>query len=294
MQRPLPLGRPDFDVDPGQQQEAIERYDDGRGLIGGDPNRRPAHIRWRPIPEQQPYFRLIDVSAEKRARLTDFLAGDIQGTGGNSEELPAVVESVSGVETHGPLEVEIGLGLGEFLLGRAAANPARRFLGFEVKRDLCRLVIRSIQQAGLGNVWISDDDARWALPQLGLAGRVEVIHVLYPDPWWKRRHQVKRLFSLPFLDLVHGLLIPGGLLHVRTDVEGYAQLVGQVVSEHGGFSANEPALAAPFNADPPTRREAYCREINRPYWLLGFRKLEGDLLRPLAGANESGDPSYER
>lgn len=272
MHRPLPLGRPDFDVHPGQQQEAIERYDDGRGLIGGDPNRRPAHVRWRPIPEEQPYFRLIDVSAEKRARLADFLEGELGGTVRNSGELSPAVESAGNVRSQAPFEVEIGFGMGEFLLGRSQAQRGRRFLGFEVKRDLCRLVVRSIGQAGLGNVWISDDDARWALPQLGLAGRVDVIHVLYPDPWWKRRHQVKRLFSLPFLDLVHELLIPGGLLHVRTDVEGYAQFIEQVVGEHGGFDANDQALAALFDADPPTRREAYCREISRPFWVLGWRK----------------------
>jgi len=273
MERPLRLGRPDFDVDPDQQQEATERYDEGRGLIGGDPNRRPAHVRWRPIPEEQPYFRLIDVSAQKRARLADFLGGELRGTERNSEEPDATVGAVQPVRTGQPLEVEIGFGTGEFLLGRSQAQAGRRFLGFEVKRDLCRSVVKQVQRAGRESVWISDDDARWALPQLGLAGRVDVIHVLYPDPWWKRRHQVKRLFTLPFLDLIHELLAPGGVLHVRTDVEGYAGLIEQVVAEHGGFSANDPALAAVFDADPPTRREAYCREINRPFWLLGFVKL---------------------
>jgi tRNA (guanine-N7-)-methyltransferase len=275
MPHPLRLGRPDFDVDPGQQQEATERYDEGRGLIGGDPNRRPAHVRWRPIPEEQPYFRLIDVSAEKRARLDAFLEVERGGTEENSREFTRSVECIGKIETCRPLEIEIGFGSGEFLLGRSMANQERRFLGFEVKRDLCRLVVRSIQEAGLDNVWISDDDARWALPQLGLAGRVDVIHVLYPDPWWKRRHQVKRLFTLPFLDLVHELLALGGVLHVRSDVDGYAQYIQQVVAEHGGFSANDPALAAPFDADPPTQREAYCRQIDRPFWVLGFRRLFG-------------------
>ena len=272
MERPFRLGRPDFDVDAGQQQEASERYDEGRGLIGGDPNRRPAHVRWRPIPEEQPYFRLIDISAGKRARLADFLSRELRGTERNWEELDGAVGAVQPGRIDRPLEVEIGFGTGEFLLGRAEANSGRRFLGFEVKRDLCRGVVKQVQRAGLENVWISDDDARWALPQLDLAGQVGVIHVLYPDPWWKRRHQVKRLFTLPFLDLVHELLAPGGLLHVRTDVEGYAQLVEQVVAEHGGFSVNDPALAAAFDADPPTRREAYCREINRPFWLLAFQR----------------------
>lgn len=273
MSHPPRLGRGDFDVDPEQQQEAIERYDEGRGLIGGDPSRRPAHVRWRPIPEEQPYFRLIDVSAEKRARLADYLAGELEGTQRNWENVDKAVGIVQTDRTPGPLEIEIGFGTGEFLLGRAGANPGRRFLGFEVKRDLCRGLVAAAQRAGLGNLWVGDDDARWALPQLGLAQQVGVIHVLYPDPWWKRRHQVKRLVSLPFLDLVHATLAPGGLLHVRSDVEGYARYIEQLVAEHGGFSANDPALAAAFDADPPTRREAYCREINRRFWVLGFRRF---------------------
>ena len=245
----LKLGRDDFDVDPARQQEAAARYEEGRGLIGGDPNRRPDHIRWRPIAEDQPWFRLIDLSAAKQARLEAFLA-----------------------DTATPLEIEIGFGGGEFLLGRAAAQTERRFLGFEVKRDLCATLARQLQTAALGHVWISDDDARWALPQLALAGRVAVIHILYPDPWWKRRHQVKRLFSPPFAHLLHGLLASNGLLHVRTDVEGYAALVAEVLAAHGGFTPNTPAWAEPFNADPPTQREAYCRQIARPFWLMGFAR----------------------
>lgn len=269
------VGRAEFDVDLARQHFDDSRYGQGRGLIGGDPRLRPAHVRWQPIPEEQPYFRLIDISAGKRARLAAFLgtAGNAGKEGkGEGQEGSEEGRGTEGAAT-GPLEIEIGFGSGEFLLGRAAAHPERRFLGFEVKRDLCQDVVRAIEAAGLGNVWISDDDARWALPQLDLTGRVAVLHVLYPDPWWKRRHHAKRLFRLPFVALVHSLLEPGGLLHVRTDVEGYAELIQQVVTEHGGFSANDPALAKLFSADPPTRREAFCRSIGRPYWVMAFKRL---------------------
>lgn len=267
------VGRAEFDLDPARQRFDDSRYDEGRGLIGGDPTRRPAHVQWQPIPEEQPYFRLIDISAEKRARLAKFL-----GTEGNAGKQGKEGEEggwnrVEPGGTFGPLEIEIGLGSGEFLLGRAAAHPERRFLGFEVKRELCCEVVRRVEATGLKNVWISDDDARWALPQLDLAGQVAVVHVLYPDPWWKRRHHAKRLFRLPFVEMVHELLAPGGLLHVRSDVAGYAQLVEQVVAEHGGFSANDPGLAALFADDPPTRREAFCRSVGRPYWVLCFTAL---------------------
>ena len=250
MTLPMRTGRDEFETDPARQQHDDARYDQGRGLIGGDPSRRPARARGRPIPEDQPYFRLMDLSEAKRARLQAFLDDDGR-----------------------PLEVEVGFGSGEFLLGRAAAHPERRFLGFEVKRDLCRRVAKRIGRRGLANVWIGDEDARWALPQLDLAGEVSVVHVLYPDPWWKRKHQAKRLFRPPFVALLHEILATGGLLHVRTDVHGYAQLVQEVIAEHGGFTADDPCLAAPFDADPPTRREAFCRSIQRSEWVLGFRKL---------------------
>lgn len=242
------VGRDQFEVDPARQQRDDRRFEQGRGLIGGDPSRWPPHQRPRPIPEDQPYFRLIDISLEKRARLNRFL-------------------------DHRPLEIEIGFGSGEFLLGRAAANPNRHFLGFEVKRDLCRQVVRALEEQELSNVWICDDDVRWALPRLDLVGRVDVIHVLYPDPWWKRKHHAKRLFRPPFVQLIHELLVPGGVLHVRSDVEGYAAYIEELVAEHGGFSPNQPELTAPFNQDPPTRREAFCRSIQRPFWVMAFRKL---------------------
>ena len=241
------VGREKFDVDAELQQKIDQRSAEGKGLIGGDPHRRPAHVRWRPIAEHLPYFRLVDCSEKKRTRLEAFLS-------------------------HRPLEIEIGFGSGEFLLGRSTSHPECHFLGFEVKRHLCRAVAQHVQGDTLSNLWISDDDARWALPQLDLVGRVQAIHVLYPDPWWKRKHQAKRLFRPSFVALVHDLLEPTGILHVRTDVQGYGQLVEDLVADHGGFAPNEPTLASLFEADPPTRREAFCSSIHRPIWIQVFRK----------------------
>ena len=59
---------------------------------------------------------------------------------------------------------------------------------------------------------------------------------------------------------------------VRSDVEGYAGYIEQSVAEHGGFSANDPTLATSFDENPPTRREAYCREIGRPFFIMVFQQ----------------------
>ncbi|MEA3337693.1 MAG: hypothetical protein U9R25_17490 [Chloroflexota bacterium] len=241
------VGRETFETDQAQRQKDAKGYAEGKGLIGGDPKRRPDHVRWRAIPEEQPYFRLIEISEGKRGRLDRFL-------------------------DHRPLEIEVGFGSGEFMLGRASADPNRHFLGFEVKRHLCRGITRHVEQRGLNNLWISDDDARWALPQLNLLAKVDVIHVLYPDPWWKRKHRARRLFTEPVAALFHDQLGPDGILHIRSDVEGYARLIEEILAIHGGFTPNDPALARSFDADPATRREAFCQSINRPFRIMAFRK----------------------
>ena len=91
-----------------------------------------------------------------------------------------------------PLEIEIGFGRGDFLLDRAARRPERWFVGFEVRTKAVRLALRRLENRRLENLWLSDDDARVGL-QLAIPDqRVDALHVLFPDPWWKAQHKVKR------------------------------------------------------------------------------------------------------
>ena len=73
----------------------------------------------------------------------------------------------------------------------------------------------------MGDLWLSDDDARFNLPRVVADGRVDIFHILFPDPWWKTQHIDKRLFSPPFVDLLAAKLRPGGLLHFKSDVQEY-------------------------------------------------------------------------
>lgn len=66
---------------------------------------------------------------------------------------------------------------------------------------------------------------------------------MFYDPWWKPQHFVKRLFSPPFVDLLAAKLQAGGLLHFKSDVEEYWDLVRYLVEGHGDFSPHNPALA---------------------------------------------------
>ncbi|NOX63529.1 MAG: hypothetical protein GXP42_16520 [Chloroflexi bacterium] len=242
---PFRVGPGEFHTDEARLAEAVRRYHEGKGLIGGDPKRRP-HRPPLP-PEPAPAFRLFGSSAEHLERLEAFLAA-------------------------APLEVEIGSGGGEFILDWAARHPERHFLAFEVKWKAMRRIVERAQRLGLTNLWVSDDDARYDLPRLLWPASVEVFHILFPDPWWKPKHQPRRIFVPPFLDVLAILLKPGGVLRVATDVPGYADYIRDLVENHPDFQTHNPALAARFASAAATARQAFCDEIDRPYAYFYFQK----------------------
>ena len=95
--------------------------------------------------------------------------------------------------------------------------------------------------------------------------------MLFPDPWWKKKHHKRRLFHAPTVALFHDLLAPGGLFVARTDVPAYADLIDEAVLAHGGFR-----VAAEDEGDPPvldhprTHREKKCAELGIPVYRSAF------------------------
>lgn len=251
---PFSQGRMDFAWEELTDEERSAAYADweaGRGLIGGDPRQRPnSHL----LPQwgvDKPFFRALALN---------------DPAGANGEHLRALLASDA------PLEVEIGFGRGDFLLDRAARYPERRFLGYETKIKATRLFLDRIERAQLANLWVSDDDARFSLPRVVPAGRVDIIHILFPDPWWKSQHLARRLFTPPFVDMLAALIAPGGMLHFKSDVREYGELVQYLVELNPAFAPADPELAARIGEHAPTHREMWCQRKQKPVWAYYFAR----------------------
>jgi tRNA (guanine-N7-)-methyltransferase len=120
------------------------------------------------------------------------------------------------------LHVEIGFGLGDFLVEQALAHPHWGIVGIETGWMSIRRTLRKIALAEVSNVKLVQMDARAALERFFENGSVTSLDSLFPCPWPKKRHSRYRLFSTDFLRLLNSRLVWGGNIRIVTDHKGYS------------------------------------------------------------------------
>jgi tRNA (guanine-N7-)-methyltransferase len=182
----------------------------------------------------------------------------------------------------GPWEVEIGFGKGRFLLRRATVEPEGRFLGIEVARKYYRLAQKRRRKQGLSNVILVAGEALYLLSVALPAAFAAVVHVYFPDPWPKSRHQKRRLFDPESVDLVIGLLEPGGRLYFATDHLDYGELVAEILGSHPAVRVER--RRGLWEDGPRTNYEAKYESEKRPILRLEATRSDkegDDLIHPL-------------
>jgi tRNA (guanine-N7-)-methyltransferase len=135
----------------------------------------------------------------------------------------------------GPWEVELGFGKGRYLLAAAEAHPERRYLGVEMVSKYYRLARQRGRRRGLGNLLLVRGEALYLLSAVLPGGFAHKLHVYFPDPWPKARHHKRRLFDPETVDLVLGVLRPGGELLFATDHLDYGEVVVETLRRYPGL-----------------------------------------------------------
>jgi tRNA (guanine-N7-)-methyltransferase len=130
----------------------------------------------------------------------------------------------------GPIEIEVGIGKGRFLLAAAQARPEIHHLGIEWANKYLRVAEHRAARRELENVRFVRTDAKDFVHRLVPPESVDAYYVFYPDPWPKKRHHKRRFFSPDTVrDLVRTLR-PGGWLHASTDHAEYWEVIETVLA----------------------------------------------------------------
>lgn len=173
-----------------------------------------------------------------------------------------------------PRALEIGFGMGQSLVAMAAAAPERDFVGIEVHRPGVGKLLHSMAEAGVDNIRVYCHDAVEVLRDCIPEASLDTIQIFFPDPWHKARHHKRRLIQPPFTDRLRHHLKPGGILHLATDWEDYAQQMLEVLSATPQLVNTAGAgNYAPRPAHRPlTKFELRGERLGHGVWDLVFRR----------------------
>ena len=172
-----------------------------------------------------------------------------------------------------PQELDIGIGLGDFLCDYAALHPQRRIVGLEVREAFCDEARLRLDQREIDNAVVVHVDATRFLDQVLPAHCIERAFVSFPDPWFKKRHHKRRLITGDFLSKLHRVMVDQGEFLLQSDNEDLVEFMVEAietspyfVNENGAFQTMEE----PFS-EAKTEREVYYAKRNLPVWRYRYR-----------------------
>lgn len=175
----------------------------------------------------------------------------------------------------GPRVLEIGFGMGASLIEMAAAAAGTNFVGVEVHKPGVGRLLHSMADTGVGNIRVYCHDAVEVLRDCIADGSLDTVQIFFPDPWHKKRHHKRRLIQPAFVASMVPKLKPGGILHLATDWENYAEQMMAVLSAAEGLANTCPEGGyAPRPANRPlTKFEARGERLGHGVWDLLFQRL---------------------
>jgi tRNA (guanine-N7-)-methyltransferase len=124
---------------------------------------------------------------------------------------------------HAPHVLEIGFGNGEALAWASEHDPERDFIGVEVHGPGVGRLMNALAVRDARNVRVFRHDAVEVLERAIAPGALDEVRIWFPDPWHKKRHNKRRLIQPEFVALLATRMAPGGLLHLATDWQAYAE-----------------------------------------------------------------------
>lgn len=174
-----------------------------------------------------------------------------------------------------PVVCEIGFGNGDALLEMASADLGRNYFGIEVHRPGVGRVLARVKERGLTNVRVACADAVDILSHHVADCALAQINVYFPDPWHKKRHNKRRLVQETFAALCVRKLSVGGVLHMATDWQDYAEQMLAVATANS--SLRNMAGESQYSVRPPyrplTKFEQRGHRLGHGIWDMLFERI---------------------
>ncbi len=172
------------------------------------------------------------------------------------------------------VEIDVGCGRGMFLVNVGLAHPETNYLGIEIDYREGRHAARRLKKRAMPNVRVLGGDISIVFDTYLPPDSVSAVHVYFPDPWWKRKHRRRRVFTDRLVEQMLRIMITGGHVHVWSDVGEYFGVICALMDHHPRFEKLTPTAehAPEHDLDYQTSYERKKRQsgetIFRGLWRL--------------------------
>ncbi|MDR7023802.1 tRNA (guanosine(46)-N7)-methyltransferase TrmB [Pseudomonas peli] len=175
-----------------------------------------------------------------------------------------------------PRTFEIGFGMGHSTLEMAAASPEQDFIGVEVHRPGVGALLNGLMTQNLSNMRVYSCDAMDVLRNCVADASLDRVLLFFPDPWHKAKHNKRRIVQPAFAELVRQKLKVGGVLHMATDWQPYAEYMLEVMNVAPGYQNQaEDGQYVPRPAERPTTKfERRGERLGHGVWDLKFQRID--------------------
>ncbi len=172
--------------------------------------------------------------------------------------------------------VEIGFGMGASFVAMAKAAPEQNFLGIEVHRPGVGACLADVADEGVTNIRVMEHDAVEVMLNMLGENSIDRLQLFFPDPWHKKRHHKRRIVQPDFVQQIRRVLKPGGVFHMATDWENYAEHMMEVMLAAPGFQNqhSETGYAPRPDYRPLTKFEKRGQRLGHGVWDLLFEVTE--------------------
>lgn len=172
----------------------------------------------------------------------------------------------------GKLILEIGFGMGEATAHIARVRPDDNFLCCEVHEPGVGALLKRIGEQDIHNIRILQHDAVEVIDFMLPEGMLDGVHIFFPDPWHKKKHNKRRLIQSPLVAKLASRLKQGGYIHCATDWEPYAEQMLEVLGAEAQLANTAEGYAPKPDYRPLTKFENRGLKLGHGVWDLVFVK----------------------
>jgi len=183
------------------------------------------------------YIRKVRSFVKREGRLTNGQAKALEQFWGTMglEHKNGLIDARNLFGNDNPIVLEIGFGMGKSLVEMAKNAPELNFIGVEVHKPGVGACISLAQEQGVDNLKVYEHDAIEILADCIAESSLTTVQLFFPDPWHKKKHHKRRIVSPEFVEAIRKKLKVGGVFHMATDWENYAECMLEDMSSAGGY-----------------------------------------------------------